>query len=218
MPKFAKDVIEKGGLHVLRPDSGDNIEKVLMCLYAAESVYGSYKNNKGYTVLKNSAVIQGNGMSPAAISVLYKAVMNAGFSAENLAIGEGGKLMQNDLNRDLVSAGFKLNYIKFSDGNEKLAMKAPIAERGKWSLPGKLAVMNDVAYPAHMVPDNKNQFVVYYDGRNGGLTNNQDIFSDMVNRCNAQWDTALERWKTGAISDELAALQEKTVKATRDSL
>lgn len=211
LPEFAPEVIKQGGFHVLRPDSGDMIDSVLRALHGAEAAYGIEKvNDKGYKVLRQSAVINGNGMSPAAISVLYYAVMQAGYSAENLAIGEGGKLMQVDLNRDMISAGFKANHIKFDDGEVKNAMKCPKDAKGKWSYPGQIAVKNGVVYPKAEVADEDNQFVVYFDGANGGLTDNQDVMGDMIERAKTEWSTALATWSSDVMSDSLIELQQST--------
>ena len=54
LPSVAKKKNDRGenGYMVLRPDSGDPIEAVLMALAAAEKVFGSTVNSKGFKVIK----------------------------------------------------------------------------------------------------------------------------------------------------------------------
>jgi nicotinic acid phosphoribosyltransferase len=142
----AQAKIEKGGLHVIRPDSGDFVEQVLKGLAAAEKAYGSVVNKKGYKVITGGAVIQGDGMGINDIRVLYPAVLEAGYAAQNVAVGMGGGLLQK-VNRDTLSVATKLNYIKYLDGTERNVMKRPTTDNGKISLPGELAVRVENGYP-----------------------------------------------------------------------
>ena len=48
LPAVAEKKIAAGGYMVLRPDSGDPVEKVLMGLEAAEKVFGVDINAKGF--------------------------------------------------------------------------------------------------------------------------------------------------------------------------
>lgn len=50
LPSVASLAVKKGGFLVLRPDSGDPVEVVLMALRAADQIFGSNVNQKGYKV------------------------------------------------------------------------------------------------------------------------------------------------------------------------
>ena len=78
----------------MRPDSGDPIETVLIALRAGDKVFGSTTNQKGYKVLKGCGVIQGDGVNYQTIQHILDAAMQLGFSAQNIAFGMGGGLLQ----------------------------------------------------------------------------------------------------------------------------
>src|SRR4051812_18300759 len=48
---------------VLRPDSGDPVQAVMEGLQSAEKVFGFTTNKKGFKVLNNVNVIQGDGIN-----------------------------------------------------------------------------------------------------------------------------------------------------------
>ena len=59
LPSVAAKKIAKGGFMVLRPDSGDPVQTVVLGLRAAEKVFGCYINGKGFKVPRGCSVIQG---------------------------------------------------------------------------------------------------------------------------------------------------------------
>ena len=59
LPAVAAKKIAKGGFMVLRPDSGDAIQTVVMGLRAAEKVFGCDTIAKGFKVPRGCSVIQG---------------------------------------------------------------------------------------------------------------------------------------------------------------
>jgi nicotinic acid phosphoribosyltransferase len=140
LPEVAPKVKAKGGTMVIRPDSGDPVEMVILALKAAEAAFGVVVNKKGFKVLEHSAVLQGDGIDYQAVCKILIAVKEAGYSAQNVIFGMGGALLQR-MNRDTVSFATKLNQITTPDGAVRAVMKAPITDSGKISLPGKLAVM-----------------------------------------------------------------------------
>jgi len=127
---------------VIRPDSGDPVQQVIDGLKAAEHAFGVELNSKGFKVLKNCAVIQGDGIDYDIIGKILRATMKAGFSAENVAFGMGAGLLQK-VNRDTMQFATKLSYIRYNDtaNSYKLVMKKTKDDRAKWSLPGKSVVM-----------------------------------------------------------------------------
>ncbi|KAG0082420.1 hypothetical protein BGZ92_011758 [Podila epicladia] len=142
LPQVASIKLEKGGFLVLRPDSGDIVESVLMGLRYAEKTFGVDVNAKGFKVLRGCGVIQGDGVSYASLQKILQAVLEAGFAAQNCAFGMGGGLLQK-LNRDTLSFATKLCHIVYEDGTKRDVMKHPKSDSDKISLPGILDVIRN---------------------------------------------------------------------------
>ena len=123
LPSVAQEQVAQGGYMVLRPDSGDPVECVLMALRAGEKVFGCMTNSKGFKVVRGCGVIQGDGVGLPMIGAILRAAMDAGFSAENVAFGMGGGLLQK-VNRDTMSFATKLCH-----GLRSLHYRAPVACR-----------------------------------------------------------------------------------------
>jgi nicotinamide phosphoribosyltransferase len=104
------DVIKSGATLVVRPDSGEPSDVVVKCLYILEKYYGSVKNAKGFRVLNNVRVIQGDGIDHASIRSILFCMEMAGFSADNVAFGQGGALCQI-VNRDTMRFACKCSSI-----------------------------------------------------------------------------------------------------------
>ena len=98
IPSIAKLKLEKGGVMIIRPDSGDPVETVIMALQAGEKVFGVKKNKKGFKVLNGCGVIQGDGVNPQTIKAILDKALSLGFSAQNIAFGMGGGLLQVNFN------------------------------------------------------------------------------------------------------------------------
>lgn len=70
---------------------------LLLCpqaLRALDKVFDSTTNSKGFRVIKGAGVIQGDGINVVTIANILTAVVGEGFSAENVAFGMGGGLLQ----------------------------------------------------------------------------------------------------------------------------
>jgi nicotinamide phosphoribosyltransferase len=98
-PLFKERLIESGATWVIRPDSGDPIKTPIMCVIELEKIFGTTVNSKGYKVLNNVRVIQGDGIVPEQVTEICDALMALGYSASNMAFGMGGGLLQKN-NRD----------------------------------------------------------------------------------------------------------------------
>jgi nicotinamide phosphoribosyltransferase len=122
LPSIKKVKLQRGGLLVLRPDSGDPVETVLQALRAGEKVFGSITNSKGFKVLQGVSVIQGDGINDLTLRCILDNVESAGYSAECVAFGMGGGLLQK-VNRDTMSFATKLSYVRLNDGTEREVMK-----------------------------------------------------------------------------------------------
>lgn len=134
-------VIAKGGRLVVRPDSGDPRVVPVECVEALGATYGFEVNNKGYKVLHPSVrVIQGDGINEKTIAHILYTLQRKGWSAENIAFGMGGELLQTE-NRDTLKFAMKASAAMV--GQEwRDVFKDPITDTGKRSKKGVLALTN----------------------------------------------------------------------------
>ncbi|QAY02160.1 nicotinamide phosphoribosyltransferase [Vibrio phage VspSw_1] len=133
-----KALREKGGVCVLRPDSGEPIDMVMKCMNAVWNTVGGEVNSKGYKVLDSQyRVIQGDGVDgPAIERILNWMVGVKKFSAENLAFGMGGGLLQH-CDRDTQKFAMKCSAMEV-DGVWRDVFKAPETDPSKKSKAGRL--------------------------------------------------------------------------------
>ncbi|KAJ2124856.1 hypothetical protein IW147_001461 [Coemansia sp. RSA 720] len=144
LPMVAERQVHDSGVFVIRPDSGDQVEAVLLGLRAADRAFGSTLNSKGYKVISGASVIQGDGVTLDSLERILDAVVDAGFSAECVGFGMGGGLLQK-LDRDMMGMAVKLSSITYEDGETRDIMKFPKQGSAKVSLPGKFSVHADAA-------------------------------------------------------------------------
>eukprot|EP00727_Mastigamoeba_balamuthi_P005199 m51a1_g14678 putative nicotinate phosphoribosyltransferase (461) ;mRNA; r:66192-68254 len=168
LPQIKEAKEAKGGFMVCRPDSGDPCQAVLQGLRAIDKTFGAKVNRKGFRVPEKISVIQGDGMNYRSIKQVADAVLAAGYSAQSVAYGMGGGLLQK-VNRDSMGFATKLNFIRMPDGTTRDVMKLPQADINKASLPGVLAVkrVNGVptVFPKEEVDPQDNLLQVVYDRR-----------------------------------------------------
>lgn len=132
------DVINSGATLVVRPDSGFPPEIVIECIKILDSHYGHTLNEKGYKVLNHVRVIQGDGICQDMIDrILYRA-MTAGYSADNIAFGQGGKLLQS-IDRDTQKFAMKCSSVQVN-GEYRDVYKSPITDMGKESKKGRVTL------------------------------------------------------------------------------
>lgn len=55
IPSVAKAKTDRGGVLIMRPDSGDPLLTVLQALRAGEATFGCVRNSKGFKAPKNGA-------------------------------------------------------------------------------------------------------------------------------------------------------------------
>lgn len=133
-----EDVINSGATLVVRPDSGYPPEVVVGCLKILDEHYGHNVNEKGFKVLNHVRIIQGDGITQDTIDrILYRA-MTAGYSADNIAFGQGGKLLQS-IDRDTQKFAMKCSSIKVNDEIRDV-FKSPITDMGKESKKGRITL------------------------------------------------------------------------------
>ena len=80
-----EEIIKSGATVVIRPDSGDPATVVLKSLRLLEEVFGCNTNIRGYKVLNNVRVIQGDGINEDSIKKILATITSNGYSAENVA-------------------------------------------------------------------------------------------------------------------------------------
>jgi nicotinamide phosphoribosyltransferase len=129
--------VEKTGATIgIRPDSGDPVVVVRKALEVLDSKFGSTLNTKGYKVLKNIRVVQGDGMTENSIRAVLSAATEAGYSTTNITFGMGGYLLQK-LDRDTQKFGYKPSIIT-RGGQQIPVKKEPVDDPVKHSKPGRL--------------------------------------------------------------------------------
>jgi nicotinamide phosphoribosyltransferase len=134
-------VLASGGTLVVRPDSGDPKTVPVEVIQILADKFGYTVNSKGYRVLHPAVrVIQGDGINEHTLPKILKNLKAAGFSAENIAFGMGGGLLQA-WNRDTLKYAMKASAIRINEGNWIGFSKDPITDPGKQSKEGRLALV-----------------------------------------------------------------------------
>lgn len=139
--ELREEVIASGAIVVIRPDSGDPVTVVSDLLAILDSKFGHVINSKGYKVLNNVRLIQGDGVDFDSISAILTSMKLSGYSVDNIAFGMGGALLQK-LNRDTYSFAMKCSAIQ-RKGCWHSVYKDPSTQKAKVSKKGKLLLIAD---------------------------------------------------------------------------
>lgn len=135
-------VVNSGGTLVVRPDSGDPVDIVSGTIERLMAKFGYRVNGKGYKVLPDCVrVIQGDGISLASIDAILAEMQRRGLSAENIAFGMGGELLQK-VNRDSQKFAMKASSVCVN-GVWRDVFKDPVTDAGKRSKRGRLALVRN---------------------------------------------------------------------------
>ena len=145
------DIRQRKGTLVIRPDSGDPINVLTRVFEILGEKFGYETNAKGYRVLPPYVrVIQGDGVNMFTVqNMLYQLAKFHGWSADNIAFGMGGALLQQ-LNRDTQKFAFKCSAAKV-DGQWRPVFKDPITDPGKNSKHGRLCLVQTTPGTFHTV-------------------------------------------------------------------
>lgn len=138
--QLAHKVKEKNGTLVVRPDSGDFREVLPKVLSILREGFGATRNSKGYDVLNNVKVLQGDGMNENSIAEPFRIAAEMGISADSIMTGSGGGLLQANMDRDTCRFAFKASSVTIN-GRDKPIAKDPITDQGKRSKQGKLDLL-----------------------------------------------------------------------------
>lgn len=135
------DIVHRRGTLVIRPDSGDPLQVLPKVFEILGTKFGYEVNTKGYRVLPPYVrVIQGDGVNMFTIqNMLFQLTKFHGWSADNIAFGMGGALLQQ-LNRDTQKFAFKCSAARIQ-GEWKPVFKTPVTDPEKSSKQGRLSLI-----------------------------------------------------------------------------
>lgn len=137
--ELRQEVIDSGATLVVRPDSGDPFSIVTEIITMLDEKFGSTVNDKGFKVLNNVRIIQGDGINIDTITDILGGLKVMGYSADNVAFGMGGALLgapQRDDQKFAMKASAALVNGEWID-----VFKDPITDPGKTSKKGRLGLV-----------------------------------------------------------------------------
>lgn len=132
-------ILNREGTLVIRPDSGEPKEVDLKILEILGEKFGYTINEKGFKVLNDKVrIIQGDGINIKSLEEILEHLKQNQWSADNIAFGSGGGLLQK-MDRDTQKCAFKCSLAIIED-QEVQVFKDPITDPGKKSKKGWLSV------------------------------------------------------------------------------
>lgn len=108
--ELKQQVIDSGATLVIRPDSGDPETICVKVIQILDKQFGHTVNEKGYKVLNNVRIIQGDGVNENIIRCILGHYAVLGYSADNISFGMGGALLQG-IDRDTQKFAMKCSAI-----------------------------------------------------------------------------------------------------------
>lgn len=170
------EVLNRKGTLVVRPDSGYPPEVVIKILDILGSKFGYTVNSKGFKVLDDHIrVIQGDGIDFEMTKTILEQMKLNGWSADNIAFGMGGALLQK-LNRDTQKFAFKASSV-IIDSVTYPVFKDPVTDSGKTSKKGRFKLTQNEEGNIITVPEGTQVSedllkTVFWDG---ALTNEESL-------------------------------------------
>lgn len=165
--ELRQHVIDSGAIVVVRPDSGDPETVPVETVRRLGEKFGYTINSKGYKVLNNVRVIQGDGITVETIPVILENLKAAGYAADNLSMGMGAGLLQK-VDRDTLKFAMKCSAICVN-GEWRDVFKDPATDPGKRSKRGQLALINEGGWKTVEADGNAWRDVMVPVFRNGQL-------------------------------------------------
>ena len=159
LPKLKKEILERDGKVVIRPDSGDPID--IICGTESKTdqydaiekgviqllwdIFGGTINDKGYKVLDTHiGAIYGDSITLERANIICKKLEEKGFASSTIVFGVGSFTYQYNT-RDTYGFAMKATYGEV-DGLGREIFKDPITDDGiKKSLKGLICVENGKA-------------------------------------------------------------------------
>jgi nicotinamide phosphoribosyltransferase len=160
---------ESGATLVIRPDSGDPVVVLPPLFRKVEEAYGAVKNDKGFKVLNNVRFIWGDGINHQSVDAILRRVVGLdGYSADNIAFGMGGALLQAP-QRDDQKWAMKASAIRIN-GEWFGFSKNPVTDPGKVSKKGRVTLYRekDGTYHSGVQDWPQDALVNYYNFVPGG--------------------------------------------------
>ena len=136
--ELKQKVIDSGATVVIRPDSGDPDVVCRKLVAILGEKFGYTTNAKGYKVLNNVRLIQGDGVNEHTIRTILGGFQAYGWSADNIAFGMGGALLQQ-LDRDTQKFAMKCSSARIDDVWVDV-QKDPVTDSGKKSKAGRVTL------------------------------------------------------------------------------
>jgi nicotinamide phosphoribosyltransferase len=136
--ELKEQVIASGATVVIRPDSGDPDTVCRKLVQILGEKFGYTTNVKGFKVLNNVRLIQGDGVNEHTIRMILGGFQAYGWSADNIAFGMGGALLQQ-LDRDTQKFAMKCSSAQIN-GVWVDVQKDPITDSGKKSKAGRVTL------------------------------------------------------------------------------
>jgi nicotinamide phosphoribosyltransferase len=134
--ELRQQVIDSGATVVIRPDSGDPDIICRQLVQILDKKFGSTVNSKGFRVLNNVRLIQGDGINENTVRTILGSFQAYGYSADNIAFGMGGALLQQ-VDRDTQKFAMKCSSALIN-GTWVDVQKDPITDPGKKSKAGRV--------------------------------------------------------------------------------
>lgn len=135
-------VLAHKGTLVVRPDSGNPLKILPDIINTLGGCFGYRTNEKGFLVLNDHVrVIQGDGITNKTIPLILEELKKCKISADNLAFGSGGGLLQK-VDRDTQRFAFKCSSVTVN-GHERDVFKQPATDITKASKKGRLALIKE---------------------------------------------------------------------------
>ncbi len=136
--ELRQQVIDSGATVVIRPDSGDPDIVCRKLVQILGEKFGYTTNAKGYKVLNNVRIIQGDGVNEHTIRTILGGFQAYGWSADNIAFGMGGALLQQ-VDRDTQKFAMKCS-AACVNGEWIDVQKDPVTDSGKKSKAGRVTL------------------------------------------------------------------------------
>lgn len=136
--ELRQQVVDSGATVVIRPDSGDPDVVCRQLVQKLDAKFGSTVNSKGFRVLNNVRLIQGDGVNENTIRTILGSFQAYGYSADNIAFGMGGALLQQ-VDRDTQRFAMKCSSAQIN-GKWVDVQKDPVTDSGKKSKAGRVTL------------------------------------------------------------------------------
>lgn len=196
LPELKQLILDRQGKLVIRPDSLDDVKGGLVrTLQSLWNTFGGEVNSKGYKVLDSHVgLLHGEGVTLDNIEGYMDAIVDAGFSTENIVFGVGAYVYSVLASRDSFGQALKATAATVN-GVERAVFKDPKTktESFKKSLKGRVVISGKSG--AYTVKDGfneesarkeDNELSTIFAPEEGILLENITDFSEIRSRINEE--------------------------------